>query len=347
MKTNNNNTISIATQVRDMIAKDGMEAAKSMYNKISFLTLSDIADMKIMRINGEIPLSFGHRFHRGNYHRYTVDLKWEVVPAVAKHISGKKNIIFPKNWNNRHFDDQDFKDHHNAIAIKTGGDNGPLVIDFDNDGVQYFKKYELDKKQFPTVKTPNGIHVYLNNEHVEYFCKKYNVKNLTTTCKRINVDIRHTGACAFSPNTVIDGYGEYVWIMPPCKSRLKHSIQDIEPLLDEIFLISRESKKIDISNNVIETANSITDYYNDWEKARYVVSILSKTTISYGDWICIGLSLRAGFGDLGKELWDMFLHNPNYQDTQRYLDAKWLSFGRIRSTTLGTLFHIAKQYGIY
>jgi hypothetical protein len=84
---------------------------------------------------------------------------------------------------------------------------------------------------------------------------------------------------------------------------------------------------------------------DDYEKAAKVVQKLAQMVIPYSDWYRIGLALYAGFGERGRPLWDLFLANPHYRDTQRGLDAKWHSFRGVREITLATLFEIGGRYG--
>ena len=84
---------------------------------------------------------------------------------------------------------------------------------------------------------------------------------------------------------------------------------------------------------------------DDYEKASKVVLKLAQRQIPYSDWYRIGLALYAGFGEAGRPLWDLFLANPHYRDTQRELDAKWNSFRGVREITLATLFEIGGRHG--
>ena len=85
---------------------------------------------------------------------------------------------------------------------------------------------------------------------------------------------------------------------------------------------------------------------DDLSRATEMVQKLAQRIIPYSDWYRIGLALYAGFGEAGRPLWDLFLANPHYQDTQRGLDAKWNSFRGVREITLATLFEIGGRHGI-
>lgn len=103
------------------------------------------------------------------------------------------------------------------------------------------------------------------------------------------------------------------------------------------------SKPLDFSTSRLDTA---PDLDADYAKAEAIISIMSTIPIEYKDWIKIGQALYAGFGERGKALWDMFLNNPNYHDTQRSLNTHWRSFASVRSITLASLFYVAEQYGV-
>jgi len=82
-----------------------------------------------------------------------------------------------------------------------------------------------------------------------------------------------------------------------------------------------------------------------FEKARLIVQKLATQVIPYADWYRAGMALYAGFGEAGRELWDLFLDNPHYADTQREMDKQWRSFARVRTISLETLFWLGGKYG--
>lgn len=84
----------------------------------------------------------------------------------------------------------------------------------------------------------------------------------------------------------------------------------------------------------------------DFISAEKIVRGLARIRMEYRDWIKAGLALHSGFGDRGKELWDIFLDNPHYKDSQRKLDTHWRSFRGAGSVTLASLFYLGEKYGI-
>ena len=84
---------------------------------------------------------------------------------------------------------------------------------------------------------------------------------------------------------------------------------------------------------------------DDFSRARSIVTQLSQLVIPYSDWIKCGHALYSGFGEGGRELWNIFQSNPHYHDTERDLDQHWRSFARVHSVTLASLFYIGGKYG--
>ncbi|MDP2173172.1 MAG: PriCT-2 domain-containing protein [Candidatus Cloacimonadaceae bacterium] len=83
----------------------------------------------------------------------------------------------------------------------------------------------------------------------------------------------------------------------------------------------------------------------DYARAEGIVRQLAQIRMDYHDWIKLGMALYAGFGEGGKTLWDMFIDNPHYQDTQREIDKAWRGFRHTRSVTIASLFYIGEKYG--
>ena len=95
----------------------------------------------------------------------------------------------------------------------------------------------------------------------------------------------------------------------------------------------------------VQQMNICATTSDDYTKAREVVTKLAQIRFEYKDFIKVGLALYAGFVGRGRELWDIFLDNPNYNDTPATLVTHWRSFAGVRNTKLATLFYVGKQYG--
>lgn len=320
------------------------------YLNESCRTLLDIGTMMIAKNKGILPYFYGIEFphyFRGEFYRYK-QLGWEIVPICVTYADGKKKIKFPNKWTTRHFTDDDFTENHNGIFIKTGAVSDLMVLDFDMPTEEF---NQLDENLIkgalqckPQVYTPRGTHVYLNNSHVEFWKNRYNLKSLTTVNKTLGVDVREAGSGVIAPKTMIEGYGEYGWVVKPNIYLLRYDPIDLIPLMDAIF-------KYREANTAIPSVNLKPRYLecsaDNWQKAERIVSLLAQLRIDYTDWVKVGMSLYAGFGEQGKYLWDYFLSNPHYHDSQRTIDAHWRSFHSVNRVTLGSLFFIAGKYGVY
>jgi hypothetical protein len=63
------------------------------------------------------------------------------------------------------------------------------------------------------------------------------------------------------------------------------------------------------------------------------------------DWVQIGMSLKAEFGDSGFKIWDDWSRtSPEKYAGESDMQSRWRSFKR-EGISIGTLFHVAKQYG--
>ncbi len=89
-----------------------------------------------------------------------------------------------------------------------------------------------------------------------------------------------------------------------------------------------------------------SDPQSEYQKAEQVVLQLVQLDIPYHEWIQIGFALKSGFGAKGKALWDYFMDCPHYENSGELLNQKWRSFGSRGATTIATLYHIAKKYGV-
>lgn len=98
-------------------------------------------------------------------------------------------------------------------------------------------------------------------------------------------------------------------------------------------------------HNSCNPCNSWTEPPADYTRAEALVRRLALIPLAYRDWVRVGMALYAGFGEQGKALWDLFLSNPHYRDTQEVIDRHWRSFASVRTITLATLFYVGEMYG--
>jgi hypothetical protein len=129
-------------------------------------------------------------------------------------------------------------------------------------------------------------------------------------------------------------------------------VREVTSLVKAIDKHDSESRhsKLDLELLSCACASSSSVEKNDgqgdsWADALSAVTHLCQQVIDYPDWIKSGMAIYTGFEDRGKELWDMFLDNPNYNQSQRDLDMHWRSFSNASSVSLKSLFFIAQKYG--
>lgn len=283
--------------------------------------------------------------YRGKLLRYQ-ESGFKVVPVHIDYVNGKKYPTFPASWKNASFTYKDFKPHHNGLFIVTGKESNNMVIDIDlslSELSKLLNHYDVDIRKYCHCWTPSGgLHIYLNDEHRDYWLNRYGRKTLTTSNSLLHVDIRHDNAGVFAPGTEIPGYGKYTWVIPPYdKKSLEYGVETLTPLMDAIFapppsVSTRKSVPLSLANNACN---------DDYQKAAAIVSVLAEMVIDYQDWIKIGMALHSAFGAQGKVLWDSFMNNPNYNTPQIVMDTHWRSFAGNR-VSLGSLFYVAQKYGV-
>lgn len=288
------------------------------------------------------PTTFPEKY-RGKFIRYR-ESGFKVVPVHIDYVNGKKEPTFPASWKNASFSYEDCKAYHNGLFVVTGEVSNLMVVDIDQSLSELsltLNHFGIDIRHYSHCWTPGGgLHIYLTDDHREYWLTRYGRTSLTTSNPALHVDIRHDNAGVFAPGTEIADYGKYTWVIPPYDpAALQYDIQVFTALMDAIFAppIAASPKQA----KPISTDN-ITD---DYQKAEAIVAVLASMVIDYSDWIKVGMALYTGFGARGKVLWDCFKDNPNYNTPQRTMDTCWRSFAGNR-INLGSLFYVAQKYGV-
>ncbi len=283
--------------------------------------------------------------YREKFLRYQ-ESGFNVVPVQIDYINGKKCPTFPASWKANTFTYADCKTNHNGLFIVTGSASKLMVVDFDPKGEELdiqLRKFGIDLREYSHCWTPRGVHIYLSDEHREYWLTRFGRRTLTTTNPALGIDIRHDNAGVFAPGTEIPGYGKYTWVIPPYDPQaLAYDVQKLTPLMDAIFAPLGVEKM----RKALPARATPTHYEDDYARAEYIVSILAAIKIAYLDWVKIGQALYAGFGERGKPLWDYFLDNPHYKESINNLNVHWYSFRNTHSVTLASLFYVAKIYGV-
>jgi hypothetical protein len=166
----------------------------------------------------------------------------------------KKNIFFPKNWQNFTIKSAFYNNKYNGLAMLTGKINNIFVIDVDN--VEHWEKFlkKHNQKEIKTVKASSGsggIHLY--------FQYSDDLENIKTTSKcfgdNYDIDIRTNGGCIIIHptkylNNNLNKEVEYKWTTSIFEKELK----PVPIWLKKILLEEKERKK---NNNNIEEIQNI------------------------------------------------------------------------------------------
>jgi hypothetical protein len=235
------------------------------------------------------------------------------------------NNIPSKGWQNKTFDRQSIISHNGSVAWVLSHDD--LIIDVDprNGGTESYKKLKsyLGESLDPTVLTPRGgFHVYMSIPE-RHFGKKLK-KTLEAEYKGIDF-LTKGSLCTTCGSSKVEG--KYKWAF----DLLQFIQTDAPDKLIELLLY--EHKAVDtLADNA----------YKDCPESK-IIDALNKISPSLPNdgWIKVGMALHNWSPTRGLKLFeDWSRKGTNYieGDTEK----RWKSFTS-GNTTLGTIFHMAKQ----
>ncbi|KAB2952487.1 MAG: hypothetical protein F9K19_17265 [Rhizobiaceae bacterium] len=218
-------------------------------------------------------------------------------------------------------------------ALPTGGRNGIAVLDIDRhhadaDGFAALAALGFDAASLRSfaVDTPNtGRHIYFGwPEGLR--CSARHLPN--------GLDIRGEGGYVIAPGAVLPDGRSYV-----ARGRLDRSALPDWPAA----LLAPRRDDFDPSKRLGPDPLPV-----DWDEVRRALAFISPDC-SREDWVRVGMALHAA-SDGAKnafELWDAWSAKATepgkYQS--REMRSQWRSFGRGEGVDIGTLFHIAGEYG--
>ncbi len=284
---------------------------------------------------------------------YYDKLGFKMVPLTLKLVNGKKVVMNMPRWKKQALASASIKPRHNALAIITGEESQLMVIDIDITGTSLsaaLTEYGLEIANYCYALTPSGgLHIYLNWSNDEFWKKRYQRKTLTTTNRKIGIDIRAEGGLIFAPPSIVEGGGNYQWINIPVNRRdLDYDINKLIPLMDAIFGYNSNPSPLAPAMKEITYPIAENDYHlnqqDDYERAECLIRQLYGTNIDYKDWIRMGFALKNKFGNSGLTLWLLFADNYAYQDTIPELTQKWNTFPAYNSVEFGTFIYLSTKY---
>ena len=305
---------------------------------------------------------------------YYDKLGFKMVPLTLKLVNGKKVVMNMPRWKKQALASASIKPRHNALAIITGEESQLMVIDIDITGTSLsaaLTEYGLEIANYCYALTPSGgLHIYLNWSNDEFWKKRYQRKTLTTTNRKIGIDIRAEGGLIFAPPSIVEGGGNYQWINIPVNRRdLVYDPDKLIPLMDAIFSynpnpspLAPAAKQFIMQNINCPNPNEDESYKNtiisncspteaksyspsDYQNVQCLIESFNERAqkIEYLDWIKMGFAIKNAFGNDGLNLWLMFANNPAYSDDNPSLLKKWNSFQN-PTAKLGSFYYLAEKY---
>jgi P4 family phage/plasmid primase-like protien len=275
---------------------------------------------------------------------FSVDIKQK----QNKDGQWKKDIKFPKEWQNFTFENTHIKKNSTCFAILTGKINNIIVIDIDN--VNHWKKLleEHNQNEPNTVKAisgSGGLHYYF-----EYDEELENVKSKTKCFgKKYDIDIRSNGGCIICPpskyyNKNLEKDVEYIWE----KNIFDNKIEKM-PYWMKNILLGKDSKKeeydiieiikeSDSDDNICDNNINFTE-----DEIEYLIELLSRDRCdNYDDWIKIGMILYNIDKDY-KYLWKKWSKKSDKYESG-CCDENWKGFKKVKNgLSIGTLLLYCKE----
>jgi len=282
-----------------------------------------------------------------------------------KNGNHKKEIMYPKDWEQSTLNDNYYNSKYNGIALLTGKVNNIIVVDVDN--IDHWNKLleDNDVNEPNTVKAisgSGGIHLYF-----KYSDELNDIKS-TSKCfdSEYDIDIRTNGGNIIAPpssyfNMNLDKQVEYKWE----KSIFDHEIKKFPTWMKKILLKNNDGEKkkkslkkiIDekndnCKNNLIQKIEELKNIEVDDDDTNLNFTIgdieilLDMLNINrcdnYTDWINVGLCLH-NINNKYLLLWEKWSQISNkYQDGE--CDKKWDKFKKDKNgLKIGSLLLWAKN----
>ena len=253
----------------------------------------------------------------------------------------KKDIKFPKDWQNYTLEKNYFNDNFNGIALLTGKINNIIVIDIDN--LEHWKMFleEHNKKEPDTIKARSGsggLHLYF-----KYSDDFHNIKS-NSKCfgPDYDIDIRTNGGCIIAPPTKYNNNNlnkevEYTWEKNIFENKIISLPSWIKKLLDKNQ--DKKNKKIENKDNgyngdnvenenqfqniVLNQEDTEIDFNSD--DIEILINLLSNNRCeNYNDWVSVGMCLF----NLSKNY--LYIWRKWSQKSEKYengsCESKWNSF---------------------
>jgi P4 family phage/plasmid primase-like protien len=298
------------------------------------------------------------KYNEKNFITFQIDIKQK------QHKNGeyKKDIAYPKNWENTKLDDTTYNNKYNGLALLTGKVNNIIVVDIDN--LDHWEEFleENDKEEPDTVKAisgSGGIHLYF-----KYSDELDDIKS-SSKCfdPDYDIDIRTNGGNIIVPptsyfNKNLDKQVEYKWE----KSIFDNELKKFPTWMKKILLkknnnTNKEKKSLKQfigakDKDIVEIKNVDVDVQIDEEDKSLNFSIAEISSLldmlninrcnNYNDWINVGLCLH-NINDKYLLLWENWSKlSDKYEDGK--CEENWNKFKKNKEgLNIGSFLFWAKN----
>ncbi len=283
-----------------------------------------------------------------------------IIPVTAK----KTPLGAWEKWATERITENDINnftwENAKGIAIISGIEN-LRVLDFDHvDDVEIIyealKILELDKDYSWVVESGSkeGYHIYFKCS-MDFPAKEigrqpssYYKLKAKESCDHI--ELRWNNCYTIVPPSYHPTGNRYIFCHLPEKKMPKAPPSEVAPdkilnLLNELCIIEKPQFDKIIASKEDDGFIEISDL--DYEILQSAIDVLKTQKLGYDNWYRCGFAL-ASLGEEGRKYFvDLSLNNPNYNDTELFLQKKFDNFLKDKRNhiNIGTLFHIAEGFG--
>lgn len=238
--------------------------------------------------------------------------------SIKRNKDGKKETVFPKNWNL--IDSNTCDGNEKNIAFITGTINNITVIDFDDiESRNWFEENIglFNKMKAHRVKTTNGYHLYFKYSlDLDRIISTYTKKKVKVIK---NIDVRSNGNCIFYGNGYeLEHYENELSIVP-------------KEFIDILQVHFEQTSNQDQTQTLVQTTlceNNVVlfDLKESIDDISYILNNLNiERCINFDDWMKVAICLKHSFGETYKDTWLKWskkstIHKPFFDLNEKYWD---------------------------
>ncbi len=233
----------------------------------------------------------------------------------------------PKKWSE--LNESVIKKSHKNLAIICGEVNNIVVIDFDEQGMQYFNQFENIMDTYIETSTRGFKHAYfLYDKDLKNHDK--NIKN------NFDIDILSNGSFCILGK---ENNNKEISLIP----------KELKEFLNNVYLnINSETHSETYTNTSEEINNNINNDINN-ESYKKIHDLVKIIDVNYSknrdDWVKIGMCIKQLVNDEDEafDIWNDFSKLCKEKYNLKENKKQWDSFKNTGSFSIKTLFHYTKE----